>query len=446
MVGCAPDPSKSPCPVCNKVYSTDFMESHVEFCIEKVTTCREIQASGSSFFAVRTKVAKEEKSIEVEPRAPRWLQGENLGTKRFPQHKRVAGTNFIVDGFDWGHQEWCTGYFLSHFHSDHYRGLKKTFDHPIYCSSATGNLIVSRIKVVPSIVRHLSLGEEYEVDGIRVRLLDANHCPGSVMFLFSFPNSTHILHTGDCRADSGLIENVRSLGLNYTFVYLDTTYCSPQYIFPTQSTVIRSCCSAVQRIVDQDRNRLAPIRRLIVVGTYLIGKERLAIALANQLNCLLYVDRAKRLVLDQLEWDGLAVVLTDDPEDTALHIVHLGLITKEGLSKLIEKFQLDQIIGVKPTGWTCDTKSRSASIASQMYDHVKRDGDGNITKRLKDAIVMLQVPYSEHSSYAELCEFADELKFDAIVPTVSNPKDRVLYRRDYLRGRDLISAWSDMIK
>ncbi|GIL47378.1 hypothetical protein Vafri_4210 [Volvox africanus] len=103
--------------------------------------------------------------------------------------KWVPGTDFLVDGFAFKNTR-CSHYFLTHFHSDHTVGLNKSFNGGvIYCSHITARLLVHDMGIRPQLVKPLALGTAVIVEGVRVTPLDANHCPGSVMFLFEVPSS-----------------------------------------------------------------------------------------------------------------------------------------------------------------------------------------------------------------------------------------------------------------
>lgn len=58
--------------------------------------------------------------------------------KPCPPYKIVEGTSFAVDAFQYGDIDGVSEYFLTHFHADHYIGLTKKFNKPLYMSSVTG--------------------------------------------------------------------------------------------------------------------------------------------------------------------------------------------------------------------------------------------------------------------------------------------------------------------
>lgn len=91
-----------------------------------------------------------------------------------PQYKFIEGTTFAVDAFNFGNIEGVTDYFLTHFHADHYIGLKKGFQFPLYMTKITANLVNAFIKVDPKFVRILNLNETHVVGNCTVVAIDAN--------------------------------------------------------------------------------------------------------------------------------------------------------------------------------------------------------------------------------------------------------------------------------
>ena len=108
--------------------------------------------------------------------------GEEAGSsteRKCPFYKRIPGTGFAIDAFCYGRVKGVSSYFLSHFHYDHYRGLGKWLDKPLYCSQVTANLVNMKIKPNPHLIKVLPLNESVVIENVEVILIDANHCPGS---------------------------------------------------------------------------------------------------------------------------------------------------------------------------------------------------------------------------------------------------------------------------
>ncbi|KAK3822266.1 MAG: DRMBL-domain-containing protein [Linnemannia elongata] len=324
-------------------------------------------------------------------------------------------TGFTVDAFCYGKVEGCDAYFLSHFHSDHYGGLTSTWNHgPIYCSSITANLVITRLKVDEQYVKRLPMYEPTVVDGVTVRLMDANHCPGSVLFVFDLHNpKRRYLHTGDFRASPDMtIDPILRQPQNVPIdiLYLDTTYSNPRYTFPPQDVVIRETARLICNEVGIQTNNqpvtavaAAPIakvfkrvnlmeswlkketgnsekllsmsikssqmvkskqawkepaeknRIVICVGTYLIGKERVFKAIAKAINSKVYVQPHKLQILQCLEDPELMAMLTSDRHEAQVHLLHMGSdMSPEALQDYLDSLAptFVRLIAVRPTGWT----------------------------------------------------------------------------------------------
>jgi len=101
----------------------------------------------------------------------------------------VPHTRIVVDQFNdkrLQSKESQTVFFLSHFHADHYGKLNKDWNAgKIYCSITTAKLVEKVLGIDRSHLCPLSKDEWHDFPpNCRVALLDANHCPGAVMFLF----------------------------------------------------------------------------------------------------------------------------------------------------------------------------------------------------------------------------------------------------------------------
>ncbi|XP_034250350.1 DNA cross-link repair 1A protein-like [Thrips palmi] len=309
----------------------------------------------------------------------------NAANKKVPGYKKIPDTPFVVDAFNYGVIAGVKVYFLSHFHSDHFMGLKKNFNLPIFCSQITANLVNLQLKVDKKYLNILKIGEPRVVCGVEVEVYDANHCPGAVMFLFRLLDGRVFLHVGDFRAHPRMEENAHLRRVDK--LYLDTTYCDPSYDFPYQEDV-------VEKVIETVRSHLSKNKAtLIVCGTYTIGKEKVFIGIAEALNCKIWCSGEKRKIYNCLEDKVLLDRLTTEPLAAQVHVLAMRDITMEALHQYYSKYcnKFSHIVGFRPTGWTT-----SKSINGKPSDFQK-SSQGKVT--------IYGVPYSEHSSFSELRRF-----------------------------------------
>ncbi|XP_013918025.1 PREDICTED: DNA cross-link repair 1A protein [Thamnophis sirtalis] len=351
--------------------------------------------------------------------------GEGGIKKQCPFYKKIPGTSFVVDAFQYGEIEGCSAYFLTHFHSDHYGGLTKKFTFPIYCNKITGNLVKNKLRVQEQYVHILPMDKECIIDGIKVVLVDANHCPGAAMIIFYLPNGTVILHTGDFRADPSMERCPFLNGWKVHTVYLDTTYCSPEYTFPSQQEVIQFAVNtAFERVT------LNP-RTLVVCGTYSVGKEKVFLAIAEVLGSKVSMSQEKFKTLQCLESATINSLISLNWDNTCIHLLPMMQINFKNLQNHLNKFseKFDHILAFKPTGWTYSDRCCS-------LNDIKSQTRGNIT--------IYGIPYSEHSSFLEMKQFIQWLKPQKIIPTVNvgNWKVRHEMERYFRDWKMEVAEWN----
>jgi Cft2 family RNA processing exonuclease len=137
----------------------------------------------------------------------------------------------------------------------------------------------------PLLVPHHTSPDKYT-------LLDANHCPGAVMFLFEV-GRRHTLYVEDFRWNrdrmyAGLKDFI-TLKIRLDDLFLDTTYCDEKYHLPTQDEAIAA--TVAKAVDDGESCRKAGNRLLMLFGAYTIGIERIFLAVAETLGVKVYVDK-----------------------------------------------------------------------------------------------------------------------------------------------------------
>lgn len=420
-------------------------------------------------------------------------RGKRAVERTCPFYKILPGFSVCVDAFRYGAVEGCNAYFLSHFHSDHYIGLRASWKHgPIYCSKVTASLVHQQLKVDRKYIVPLDFNEKPfeipETGGARVTMIPANHCPGSSLFLFEKvvgagqqPKFNRILHCGDFRAHPLHVQH--PLLKPETFdpvsgkkkaqfidsVYLDTTYLKPKYAFPCQEDVISACAdvcvnlnaghsleSVTQKAVsvtgyfpkDQsaDAKQTAPKsgRLLVVTGTYSIGKERVCVGIAKALRSKIYANNRKQAILRCLDDAELSSLLTTDPFDAQVHMHTISDMRPDTLVEYLHplKARFSRVAGFRPTGWVYQPPGsrvvENPTVSDVLYSATWNTGfsvkDISVQPGSSSQSACFEIPYSEHSSFRELTMFCCALRIGRVIPTVNVGSEK---------SRDQMRRWFD---
>ncbi|KYQ88197.1 DNA repair metallo-beta-lactamase domain-containing protein [Tieghemostelium lacteum] len=329
--------------------------------------------------------------------AKNYKKNSNSGTKTktskvkriVPSFKVIEGTKFIVDGFQYKSEDY-KDYFLTHFHSDHYVGITKTWNFGnIYCSKETSNLIDLRIGVDKKWIIVMPWNTWVDVGGVQVAYLDANHCPGAAMILFHIGDE-YILHTGDFRYNQSMNHYSLLHDIKISKLYLDNTFCEPTFVFPPQKEVINQ----VKEIVKRENDG----KTLFLFGTYVIGKEKLLLEVSRQEHSPIHVSLDKFQILNCLDIDMDSFTLNH--KLTNFRAVSMSMLSFHAMAEQLKQLQprYERVISFRPTGWTQSKKS--------------------ITCQKRDNCWFYSVAYSEHSSYNELRDCIDHFRPTKIIPTV----------------------------
>ncbi|KAF3391349.1 DNA cross-link repair protein pso2/snm1 [Penicillium rolfsii] len=422
-------------------------------------------------------------------------RGKQAYQRTCPFYKIMPGFSICVDAFRYGAVEGCNAYFLSHFHSDHYIGLTKSWCHgPIYCSRPTGNLVRQQLRVDPKWIVHLDFETTTEVPdtgGVQVTMIPANHCPGSSLFLFeksfgSGPKARkqRILHCGDFRASPTHLQHplLRPDPINpvtgqpeqqrIDTCYLDTTYLNPKYAFPSQEDVITACAELCVRLNEEsgvgselgktnggglmnkflssltksdpppERSSSTAGRLLVVIGTYSIGKERICLGIARALGSKIFANPQKQRICACLEDPELSALLTTDPREAQVHMQTLFEIRADTLADYLDtlKPHFSRVIGFRPTGWSYRPPAgrmlNNPPVPTVLRgEHWRTPFTAQHLTPQRGSTresACFGVPYSEHSSFRELTMFCCALRIGRVIPTVNVGSQK---------SRDQMKAW-----
>ncbi|KAF9060729.1 hypothetical protein BDP27DRAFT_400891 [Rhodocollybia butyracea] len=265
---------------------------------------------------------------------------------------------------------------LTHTHSDHIVGLQaKSFSQSVICSADAKTMLLrhevykeraffegeyraehqrtyKHLKVDPFVgpdgeLSHVGARDLLKVfplhtptsveleDGkeVIITLFDANHCPGSVMYLIEGKEGA-LLHTGDFRAEPWFLESLKHnlflqpylslpdydtsstnthCGVIKTLeaIYLDTACVMQSHQVPTKEDATTGLVALL---------KLYPPSTYFFINSWTWGYEDILKAIARAFNCKIHLDDYKYKIYSRLTSDPLLQALgTTDPDETRFH-------------------------------------------------------------------------------------------------------------------------------
>lgn len=150
-------------------------------------------------------------------------------------------------------------------------------------------------------------------------------CPGAVLFLFKLKTGKCILHTGDFRASPDMEEYPEFWNNDIHTIYLDTTYLSSKYEFPTQLESISGIIQFCREFVKSSTSSSG--KHLIICGAYKVGKEKVWLRIAQEFNYKVWIDNERHKAMQCIQNDEINEVLTRHAKDASIHVLPLGNIS-----------------------------------------------------------------------------------------------------------------------
>jgi len=288
---------------------------------------------------------------------------------------RLNGTGIFVDELS----DSGAPCLITHYHADHLEGLHRWNGRSrIFCTETTAQLLM-QLDGLPADVFHLvAVDTEFDLKtangAARVRVLDANHCPGAVMFHIQ-TRQRRILYTGDFRLNDAIRARCRELA-RPDLLYVDATYAHPRYRFPPQEQAIGEVLALIRSRWDAAE---------ICLAVYTIGKSKLLQAICDEFGLPFYAPEQMRRAYEAI---GISHLVTRDKHSTRFRAYARGYFDK--YFRLSARYQSPHVAVIIPTGWALDLEARDPA-----YHYVA---------------------YSEHCDYQELQEFKALVQARKVIP------------------------------
>ncbi|KZT09201.1 uncharacterized protein LAESUDRAFT_542480 [Laetiporus sulphureus 93-53] len=371
-------------------------------------------------------------------------------------------------------------YLLSHTHTDHLYGLSaRSFSGNVICSYDAKEMLLkhevyieralkdtevraepvrtfSHLKINPRRLQDggidytgsrdllttipLNTPTEIQIDDqerVTITAFDANHCPGSVMFLIEGQYGA-VLHTGDFRAEPWFLDSLRKNP------YLQKYLVPPEIEVPEHKSATEerhtfnqtlnaihldtACLLSIINVPTKDDATsgllslmgLLPVTTLFFINAWTWGYEDVLKAIARAFNSPIHVDRYKHAVLSRIRGDPLLrSIITSDPSGTRFHACERfdrceyvsvdgnGVLSPRGVAATLSKTG-KHVVYINPvtmgaTSWDLYLKETKAKLAQgQIINH-------------------LLVPLSRHSPLPELRAFVSMFKPKCVIPNTLDP-------------------------
>ncbi|KAG1766143.1 hypothetical protein EDD22DRAFT_878557, partial [Suillus occidentalis] len=356
-------------------------------------------------------------------------------------------------------------YLLTHSHTDHILGLSsKSFAARVICSPDTKEMLLrheihlerakkdagevatrtfAHLKVEGGVLRRdllravpLNTPTEFELSStetVTITLIDANHCPGAVMFLIEGPRGT-VLHTGDVRAEHWLLKSLArnpflqpyipdteedlrvliarnsqtaSLTKTLNVIYLDTACMLRGIVVPTKENAVKGLVELIA-LFDKDT--------YFFINSWTWGYEDVLKGIARAFQCQIHVDRYKHAVYTHISDPFLRTLVTRDETTTRFHAC--------------ERYERCSFVNVPNFDFKNDLAPRSIEGKKVVYINPAPMGcaqwEGyrmDVRRRLamgKD-VDRLRVPLERHSPLPELLNLVSLFRPLRVVPNTLVP-------------------------
>ncbi|KAF8333246.1 beta-lactamase-like protein [Cantharellus anzutake] len=295
-----------------------------------------------------------------------------------PYHGRVPPyTDIRVDAFATPHgeeNEVTHLHLLTHVHSDHISGLENpSFGQPVVCSLDSKNMLLRAEKGpdriaydrghTPHVVRpwaHLQTNgrdgrgisrdllrpiplnspERFLLKGdeeVTVTAIDANHCPGAVMYLIEGSKGA-ILHTGDFRAEQSFLEEIKKNPFLAPYLAVDSRLDFRHLSDPSVAKAPQPILEAIYldtacllSTIDAPSKRAAtsglvklmskyPRTTRFFINAWTWGYEDILKEISKAFGAKIHVDRYKLVIFSLLQSDPmLRAIITLDSSSTRFH-------------------------------------------------------------------------------------------------------------------------------